>query len=230
MAFFHFNHLMRILLYCLFGLLSPLWSQAQRVVFDRNHFSIVNENGAVRLASENTNNTYLNTINQRLNDINVNVGSVVLVQNLIYNSLAQVDQALKNGIAIRQIGEISAEILNETSNMISIASTEPYLLLFAEDVAKQLKSRGVNLVTEVSDFVIKEGNNVLMDYEKRDQLLRKIILELKVMRALCYSMGRSMYWAKVNGVLKTANPYRNFISQDMLKADEIIRGYNIFKQ
>lgn len=205
-------------------------SNAQTVVFDRSHFAIVNENGSVRLAAENTHNNYLSTINNRLDDINLNISSVVVVQNLIYTSLTQVNQALKSGIAATQIAQISAEIIKESNAMISIAGSEPYLLLFAEDVARQLKSRGINLVSEVSDFILKGGGNVLMDYEKRDALLRKVILELKVMRALCYSMGRSMYWAKMNGVLKTANPYRDFINQDTRMANDIIRNYQILKQ
>ncbi|WP_208734385.1 hypothetical protein [Sphingobacterium siyangense] len=68
-----------------------------------------------------------------------------------------------------------------------------------------------------------------MDYEKRDHLMRKIILELKVIRALVFSMERSMYYAKINGVLKMANPYRNFINMDKRKADEIIRNYYLLK-
>ncbi|KAA8476846.1 hypothetical protein BDE36_1302 [Arcticibacter tournemirensis] len=205
-------------------------TKAQTIVFDPAHFAIVNENGAVRLAAENTHNNYLNTICNRLDDINLNISSVILVQTLIHNSLTQVNQALKSGIAAAQVAQISAEIVRESNTMIEIAGSEPYLLLFAEDVARQMKSRGINLVSEVSAFVLKEGSNILMDYEKRDALLRKVILELKVMRALCYSMGRSMYWAKMNGVLKTANPYRDFINQDTRKAEEIIFNYHLFKE
>lgn len=201
----------------------------QKIVFDRNHFNIVNENGAVRLAAENTHNGYLNTINKRLDDINLNIGSVVVIQTLIHNSLTQVNRALKSGIALNQIAQISAEIIDESNTMISIARTEPYLLLFAEDVARQMKTRGIKLVSEVSAFVLKEGSNVLMDYEKREALLRKVILELKVIRALCYSMGKSMYWAKVNGVLKTANPFRDYINQDLRISGEIVNNIKYLK-
>jgi hypothetical protein len=220
----------KILITAVLLLITVRGLRAQSVVFDPGHFAIVNENGAVRLAAENAHNNYLNTIRNRLDDINLNVSSVVLVQTLIHNSLTQVNQALKSGIAAAQIFQISSEIVQESNAMIAIASSEPYLLLFAEDVARQMKSRGINLVSEVSAFVLKEGSNVLMDYDKRDALLRKIILELKVMRALCYSMGRSMYWAKVNGVLKTANPYRNFVNQDARMADNIIRSYQLLKE
>lgn len=219
----------RIIITCCFWL-STLDSIAQRVVFDRNHFAIVNENGAVRSAAESTHNSYLGTIKNRLDDITLNISSVVMVQHLIHSSLTQVNQALRSGIAIRQIGQISSEIIQESNLMIQTASGAPHLLLFAEDVARQMKDRGVRLVSEVSAFVLKEGENVLMDYEKRDALLRKIILELRVMRALAYSMQRSMYWAKINGVLKTANPYRDFINRDTRLVNDILYKYNLLKQ
>ena len=69
-----------------------------------------------------------------------------------------------------------------------------------------------------------------MDYEKRDALLKKVTLELKVMRALCFSMSRSIYWAKTNGVLKTANPFQNFINQDKRLVNEIITDYKFLKR
>jgi len=202
---------------------------AQRVVFDRNHFNIVNENGAVRLAAENTHNSYLNTINNRLDDINVNLSSVVLVQNMILSSLSQVDGALRHALAVRQIGEICNDIYSESDELAEMARGNPALLLFAEDVGRQLKDRGLRLATEVSSFVLKEGENVLMDFDKRDGLLKKIALELRVMRALIFSMKKSMYWARVNGILKTANPFRFYMNQDKWMVDELIRKYNLLK-
>ena len=68
-----------------------------------------------------------------------------------------------------------------------------------------------------------------MDYQKRDYLLNKISLELKVIRALIFSMHRAIYWAKINGIVKSINPYASFINTDKQKADEILRFYNLSK-
>lgn len=219
---------MKILL-LLMLILTTLFAQAQTVIFDRHHFNIVNENGLMRYSVETTHNNYLNNIKNKLNDINLNMNSVILVQSMIKGSLTQVNNVLKSGLAVKQVGSITAEILKESNAMIDLARSEPYLLLFAEDNARQLKSRGLKLAFEVSDFMLKEGDNVLMDFEKRDFLLRKVILELKVMRALCFSMHKSIYWAKMNGALKTANPYRYFINRDKRLIDEIIRNYKTLK-
>lgn len=204
--------------------------QAQRLVFDRGHFAIVNENGAVRLAAENTYSNYQNSINNRLSDININLGAVVMVQSLILSSLREVDQGLKSAIAVRQIGTLVAEITSESNGMLAMARSDPHLLLFAEDVARQVKNRGIGLFSEVSSFVLKEGENVLMDFEKRDALLKKIALELRVIRALVFSMKKSMYWAKMNGLIHSLNPYQDFINQDLRKADDILFKSKLLKQ
>lgn len=195
---------------------------SQRVVFDRRHFTSVNENGAMRLSAESTHNSYLSTIKERLEDINLNVSSVVLVQSIIRGSLVEVNQALKTGIMARQVSSLAAEIVSESHSMLDLAASDPHLVLFAEDVARQLKNRGVNLVSEVSSFILREGENVLMDFDKRDLLLKKVIQELQVMRALVYSLGRSMYWAKQAGLLRSLNPYQGFINQDKRKVDELL--------
>jgi len=207
-----------------------LQALAQRVVFDRGHFNIVNENGAVRLAAENTYHSYLTNINNRLSDINVNLSSVVTVQSIILSSLSQVDQGLKSALTVRQIGSLVAEIAFESTGMIEIAKSDPHLLLFAEAVSRQLKDRGINLFSEVSAFVLKEGENVLMDFEKRDALLKKIALELRVIRALLFSMKKSMYWAKAKGLLRSLNPYQGFINQDLRLGSDILFKSKLLKQ
>lgn len=225
---------MRILCAALlfYGLLSMLQTHAQSyvtIISDAKHLAIVGENAAVRSAAEATHNNYLNAIKNRLDDINLNVSSVVMVQDMIHRSLTQVDRALRSGLTVRQIGQISADIIRECNLMVETAKGAPHLLLFAEDVAQQMKNRGLNLASEVSEFVIKEGQHVLMDYEKRDALLRKVVLELRVMRALAFSMHRSMYWAKFNGVFRTLNPYRDFINNDKRLVDDIIYKFDILK-
>lgn len=211
------------------GILCAKFCFSQRIVFDRRHFNAVNENGAMRLGAENSHNNYLGNINQRLQDINLNISSVVLVQNMIRGSLVEVNQALKSGIMARRIVSLTAEIISESEQMLQMARDEPYLLLFAEDVARQMKNRGLNLASEVSAFVLKEGGNVLMDFDKRDLLLKKISLELQVIRALVFSMSRSMHWAKINGLLKSVNPFQGFINQDTYLANSILFQTQLLK-
>ena len=67
-------------------------SSAQMIVFDRDHFLTVNENGMVRISAEMATHNYYDTIHERLSDIKINIGALVLTEELIYRSLTQVDQ------------------------------------------------------------------------------------------------------------------------------------------
>jgi len=170
-------------------------SKGQAIIFDPGHFEIVMENGLVRESAESTHSNSLEKIKQDIDNINLNLSSVVLVQDMIHQALTTVNATLKNGLAVKQIAGLVSDISSQSAQFMALAKDDPALLLFAQATAEQLKTRGLNLVTEVSSFVLKEGDNVLMDYEKRDVLLRKIILELQVMRALAYSMYKTLYWA-----------------------------------
>lgn len=203
---------------------------SQSIIFDPGHFEIVMENGLTREAAESTHQNSLEKIKQDLDNINLNLSSVVLVQDMIHQALATVDGTLKNGLAVKQVAEIISDITSQTGQITALAKSDPALLLFAQQNAEQMKTRGINLVSEVSAFILKEGDNVLMDYEKRDFLLRKVILDLQVMRALSYSIYKTMYFAKLNGVLKSADPFQGFINQDTRLADQLLLQYQLLKQ
>src|ERR1700678_4406430 len=81
--------------------LSP--SFGQEVVFDPQHFAAVMENGAARNSAEVAHNKYLSKIDDNLNSIGINVSTVVLAQTIIYNALSDVNSALKDGIAVKNM-------------------------------------------------------------------------------------------------------------------------------
>jgi hypothetical protein len=213
-----------------FLLLNSLCAQGLvTVIYDANHLRVINENAAVRLSAESYHKSLLSQINHQVENINTNLSAVVLVKNIIHQSLTHVDQGLKSSIQVASIAKLVEEIYKESGVIMQQAAQAPWLLLFAEQASKSFKDRSLKLAFEVSDFVLKEGTDIFMDHQKRDYLLTKISLELKVIRALMFSMHRSIYWAKINGIIKSINPYANFINMDKQKADEILRYYNLLK-
>lgn len=199
------------------------------IIYDANHLRIINENAAVRLSAENYHKLLLNQIKTQVDHINTNLNAVLLVKNIIHKSLTHIEESLKSSIQVVGISKLVEEIYKESAELLQQASKAPYLLLFAEQVSMNFKERSIKLALEVSDFVLKEGSDVLIDYQKRDYLLTKISLELKVIRALVFSMHRSVYWAKINGVIKSVNPYVGFINMDIQTANEILRSYSFIK-
>ncbi|BAU55638.1 hypothetical protein [Mucilaginibacter gotjawali] len=78
----------RILLFTsslFFAFCFSLSAQAQEYVFDQQYFVSVEANQAVRSSAESTHDQYLGKINNNIQDVNINVGSVVLAETIIYN-------------------------------------------------------------------------------------------------------------------------------------------------
>ncbi|RYZ25130.1 MAG: hypothetical protein EOP49_45035 [Sphingobacteriales bacterium] len=209
-----------------------LWActcRAQRIIFDRGHFDIVNQNAVVRSAAETTHLSYLDAVNKNLDKINLNLSAVNAAGNIIHRSLSRVNGVLKTGLHLQQTVALSAEVFSESESLIITASQDPVLLLFSEKLLVQLKTRSVNLLNEVYGFAVKEGENILMDFEKRDALLNKINLELRVIRALVYSVKRSVQLAKIRGVMRSVNPFASFINTDKRMAEAVLMKYKNLK-
>ncbi|MDN3586161.1 hypothetical protein QWY86_05755 [Pedobacter aquatilis] len=221
---------MKKLLFVLLFFACAFTSLSQQIVFDREHFSIVNQNGLARLSAELALHQHYERTLSSLSDIKVNISALVFTQQLIYNSLTQVDQGLKSALMVSQIADILAEIFQESQQLISFASAHPHLLIFAEEFSRQLSTRGINLVGEVSQRILAERSDLLLDAQKRDGLLRKIALELRIIRALVFSIRKSMFWASQRSIFSMANPFQNFINTDKRIASQILTSYKSLKK
>lgn len=195
---------------------------SQEYVIDPKYFASVEANQAVRMGAEQTHNQYLDKINNNLNNLNINVGAVVTAETIIYNSLANVNSALKDGLEVKYMATTVSDMISYLDQALTLAKAQPYLLLFASGIANEMKVRAVALVSDVSGFVLKEGSNVLADYNARDQLLRKVTLQLQLLDSLAYGAWRAMYWASQQSFLVSVNPWQAYINKDKYFVQQII--------
>lgn len=204
--------------------------QAQQYVVDPWHFAAVTENAAVRSSAEATHDQYLGKINNNITDLNTNVGSVVLAQTIIYQSLSNVNSVLKDGLAVKNMAIIIADITSYVQQALSLAKSDPALLLVASNITSQMRARSTLLVTDVSGYILKDGDNVLANYSARDELLRKVTQQLQIIDGLAYGTWRAMYWAKERGIISSLNPFSRFINQDKAIVSQIIQNAKYLRQ
>ncbi|MBE8714839.1 hypothetical protein [Sphingobacterium hungaricum] len=182
-------------------------------------------------------NGQLNTTNERLTLIQRGqlavTGQLVIVNDLqdkIYKGLSEVSAVVRNLLAVKDIADISSDIVRDANRAMVLAGNNPVLVLFAEQGAQEFKTRATNLAVEVTSFVTKGGADNLMDAGERAKLLNRIVTEMTILRGVVYGMYRSMYWAKQRGILNSLNPYVGFINIDRRIADDIIRNAKYLKQ
>ena len=211
-----------LLIFLLSAFCFALSASAQEYVLDPQYLASVEANQAVRMSAEQTHNDYLNKINNNLNNLNINVGSVVTAQTIIYNGLANVNSALRDGLEVKYMATITSDMISYLDQALTLAKDKPYLLLFATGIGNEMKTRSVLLVSDVSGFVLKEGSNVLADYNARDQLLRKVTMQLQILDSLAYGAWRAIYWASQQSLLATLNPWQAYVNKDKLFVQQII--------
>lgn len=152
------------------------------------------------------------------------------LQDKIYKGLSEVSSVVRNLVSIKEIANISVDIVQDVEKAMIIAKGNPVLLLFAESGAREFKNRATNLATEVGAFVLKDGKNNLMDSGERAKLLNRILTEMTILRGVAYGMHRNMFWAKQRGILNSLNPYAKFINMDKRIADDVIRNSRLVKK
>lgn len=188
--------------------------------------------------------THAGVINNQLNNVNENLtliqrgqlaitGQLTIaneLQNHIYRGLSEVSGVMRSLLAVKDITEISSDILENVDKALLIAKANPILLLFAEEGAREFKTRATNLALEVGTFALKGGKENLMDSGERAKLLNFIRTELNILRGIAFGMQRSMFWAQQRGILQSLNPYSTFINIDKSIADDIIRNSKLVKK
>jgi len=160
-------------------------------------------------------------------------GQLVIVndlQNKIYQGLSQVASVISNLNTIREISQCGSDIVSDVEASIKLAKSDPVLLLFAEQGARDFETRAATLAADVSAFVLKGGAKNLMDAGERGKLLNHIADELRILRGIAYGMDRAMYWAKMNGVFRSLNPWSEWKNQDVRIANDVLNNAKYLKQ
>jgi hypothetical protein len=181
-------------------------------------------------------NSQLNTTNNKLDLIQKGqlavTGQLVIVndlQNKIYQGLSQVASVINNLTTIKEIAECGTDIISDVEASVKLAKSDPVLLLFAEQGARDFETRAATLAADVSAFVLKGGNN-LMDSGERGKMLNHIADEMRILRGIAYGMDRAMYWAKINGVFRSLNPWAEWQNQDVRIANDVLTNAKYLKQ
>lgn len=192
---------------------------------------------AAILVNTSTINGQLNTTNNNLNLIQKGqlavTGQLTIVNKIqsdIYKGLSQVASVINNLTTIKDIADCGTDIISDVGQAISQAQSDPVLLLFAEQGARDFETRALTLSADVSAFVLKSGGDNLMDSGERGKLLNHIDAEMQILRGIAYGMQRAMYWAKMRGIFQSLNPWATWQNMDVQIANDVINNAKYLKQ
>jgi len=205
-------------------------SKAQELVVDPTTSAAIIANSAVINGQLNTSNNNLSLISKGQLAVSGQLTIVNKLQNDIYKGLSEVASVINNISSIKEIATCGTDIVSDVEQSVILAKSDPVLLLFAEQGARDFETRAVTLATDVSAFVLQGGKNNLMDSGERGKLLNHILSEMQILRGIAYGMNRAMYWAKMNGIWRSLNPWAEWQNEDVRIANDVLNSAQYLKQ
>ena len=205
-------------------------AHAQEVVVDPTTSAAILVNSGVINSQLNTTNNKLDLIQKGQLAVTGQFVIVNKLQNDIYTGLSQVASVISNLTSIKEIADCGSDIVTDVEQAVTIAKSDPVLLLFAEQGAREFETRAVTLSADVSAFVLKADGKNLMDSGERGKLLNHIESEMQILRGIAYGMQRAMYWAKMKGIWASLNPWEEWKNMDVQIANEVVNNAKYLKQ
>lgn len=202
---------------------------AQEIVVDPAISAAISVNSSVINNQLTITNNNLSAIQTGQLAVTGQLAIVNDLQNKIYTGLSQVASVISNLTSIKEIASCGTDIVNDVGEVVTIAKSNPVLLLFAEQGAREFQTRAVTLSADVSAFVLKGGNN-LMDAGERGKLLNHIESEMQILRGIAYGMGRAIYWARMRGIWASLNPWEEWKNMDVQIANDVLNNAKYLKQ
>lgn len=193
--------------------------------YDTKHFIAFTENQAFRLANEMILKNQTQSINKNIETVNTNIAKFVLVKEMVYRYLTEVNEALKDGRQMKYIIKLVDEIIVESRGAIEDVSDAPQFFLFTINSVETIRLQSVLIFAEIERLVNRGGVEAMMTNSTRDEILTGIIIRLKIMRGALYRIRSSIKWAKFHGFWKTINPLKTWVNQDRRVINRILRDY-----
>lgn len=220
---------MKTHVFIIFLLLSAFKSNAQvyyQMYYDQEHFVAVTANHAIRMSAEGILTNQTDKIKENINDINTNVVKFVLVKDMVYRYLTEVNEALKDGKQMKYIVYLINDIIKESQAVVDEVSDAPQYAVFALNSVESLRYQSLAIFSEISRLINKGGVEAMMDNSTRDEIITDICVRLRIMRGALFGIQNSIKWAKLRGFWTSLNPFRVWVNQDKFIINDIIRSYN----
>ncbi len=147
-------------------------------------------------------------------------------QKKIYNGLLYVSATVNNAYQVYEAAKIVASIYDLERKMLVEAKKEPLALIFALKYQKEMVVRAIEYYNQIQNLILKTGDEkLLMDAGERTLLLNQVLQSLRVIESFAVTSYYKVRYAVMNGILKTLNPFGNFVNRDARIVKDILNRW-----
>ena len=153
------------------------------------------------------------------------LATIERIQDRVYSALTQVQSAVSDGATVRHIVRRIPKVAETLREAARLAVDRPELLPLVVREADLCQMRLLRLASHLQETLLTQRNDVLMDPARRGELVRRVYDEVRVTEALAEGMVFKLRMGRLQDVVQSVVPYRDYVQMDKAIIDGILRRW-----
>lgn len=206
-------------------LFSTISVNSQQIVVNEKLLVQLTKDHTVRLASEQT---FLNSYKKQMelyDDIKNKTAQVIAIQEYIYQQLKNVNSALLQSKKLMYLYQYLGKIVTNSNKMLHLSEQHPQYTVLVSKYHVEIGKQVVKLQQEVTQDILNENKDFLMDAMDREMLIEKVFTRVRNIHGNILYIILRLENAKKIPYLYQVPVLRNYISIDKAIVGDIIRKY-----
>ncbi|GEM53013.1 hypothetical protein EB1_28030 [Empedobacter brevis NBRC 14943 = ATCC 43319] len=198
---------------------------SQQIVINDKLLTQITKDHAVRLTSEQL---FLNSYekqNELYNNIKNKTAQVIAIQEYIYQQLKNVNSALTQSKKLIYLYEYLGKIVTNSNKMRKLSAQHPQHAVLVSKYYAAIGRQVTKLQQEISQDILNENKDFLMDAMDREMLIEKIFTRVRNINGNILYIILRLENAKKIPYLYQVPVLRNYINVDKAIVGNIIQKY-----
>lgn len=199
--------------------------KAQQIALNDRLLVQLTINHGVRMASEQG---FLESYEKQkamYDDIKNKTAQVIAIQEYIYQQLKNVNSALSQSKKLVYLYQYMGKIATNSNKMLDLSAQHPEYAILVSKYYIEIGKQALKLKQEVTQDILNEDKNFLMDAMDREMLIEKVFTRVRNINGNILYIILRLENAKKIPYLYQVPVLRNYVNIDKAIVGEIIQKY-----
>jgi hypothetical protein len=199
--------------------------KSQQIVINDKLLSQITLNHGVRLASEQAFLDSYEKQKELYDDINNKTTQIIAIQEYIYQQLKNVNSALTQSKKLIYLYQYLGKIVTNSNKMLDLSTQHPEYAVLVSKYYTEIGKQVIKLQQEVTQDVLNEDKDFLMDAMDREMLIEKVFTRVRNINGNILYIILRLQNAKKIPYLFQVPVLRNYLNVDKAIVGDIIQKY-----
>jgi hypothetical protein len=198
-------------------------AKAQTVVVHTDLISQMQVNADYKIGMHKIYQTKLDQVKDRREKTLAYATVIEEVQNSVFNSLTNVDAAIRNGKTLIYISKKIPKIFDNLAEASQLAMGKPFLMTIAKDQAQVITERVIRLQDYLNNYVLKDDSKILINPTDRAKFVHEVYQNIQIIEAMSSSLVRTFKVYNLQDAVNKIVPFQMYMNVDKILIQDIVK-------